>query len=145
VGDYGRLGEHDMRLHKKVWVRRKRFGVWWQAYGVADKIVKLAKQTDSGIDIGDTISRLDEGTGKLITAVVEHIIYITAERIKHYTFDLLGKVYITPARGWKKTIIQELPLELALKINPDVKWKGEWRVREASLHYTVEPHRLVSR
>lgn len=127
------------RFNKQVRVRRKRYGLWWEGYGVAHKVISLAKQTEDGIEIGDTISKFMEGEKKVVTVVVKGVYTYGRPPQKVYTFDLHGKEMITPARGWKKTVIQEFPLKLVLKSQPDIRWKGKWRTPESSIKFTIPP------
>ena len=128
-----------MRTHKRVLVRRERFGLQWEAYGIAHKVVSFAKQTDIGIRKGDIVSKVIKG--ELKTIRVKDVYTYGKPPIKVYTFDLDGTEYIIEAKGFKKTEIREFNLQTILGQRPNVKWKGEWKVDEASLIYPVKPLR----
>lgn len=128
------------RFNKPVRVRRMRYGLMWEGYGVAHKIISLARQTEDGIEIGDTISQFIGDENKVVTIVVTGIYTYGRPPVKVYNFyDPDGKERIAPAKGWKKTIIQVFPLELALKKNPEIRWKGEWKLPEASIKFPLKP------
>ena len=127
-----------MSFHKGVRVRRKRYGRWWQAYGVADKIVSFARQTEEGIEEGDVVSMVVKG--ELKTIRVKGIYTYGAPPVKTYTFDVDGTEHILEAKGWKRTEIKEFDLRGILEQRPSTRWKGEWKVREKGLFYPVKPY-----
>ncbi len=129
-----------MRFNKSVQVRRERFGKWWQAYGHEVKMVSLAKQVETGIVKGDIVSKYLEKVGELRTITIKDIYTYGRPPVLVYTYEIDGKEYITEAKGWKRTDIKMLPYQLALQGNPKTRWKGEWKLDEASLFYPVKPY-----
>ena len=129
-----------MRFNKSVQVRRKRYGKWWQAYGHEVKILSLARQVEAGIVVGDIVSKYVEKEGRLKAITIKSIYTYGKPPVLVYAFELGGKEYITEAKGWKRTEIKTIPFQLALSRNPKMRWKGEWKIDEASLFYPVKPY-----
>ena len=129
-----------MRFNKSVQVRRERFGKWWQAYGHEVKMISLARQVETGIVKGDVVSKYLQGSDRLTTITIKDIYTYGRHPVLVYTFEVDGEEHITEAKGWKRTVTKTFPYQLMLAQNPKIRWKGEWKINEASLFYPVKPH-----